>query len=378
MSLIIAGMGTAVPPHRASQEDASEFARLMCPDAGERLRVIPALYRRSGVETRHSVLLQSSNGPIIDRQEFYALPTDHADRGPTTRERMNCYEAEAAPLAVTAARAALQDAKIPPEAITHLVTVSCSGFSAPGVDLELITQLGLSCSTARTHIGFMGCHAALNGLRVARAFIEADPCACVLLCAVELCSLHQHYGWHPDKIVSNSLFGDGAAAVICSSGPALTSAPSIHETGADSIRGSVWRLVANGSWLIENSADAMTWRIGNNGFEMTLSPRVPDLIQRSLRPWLEQWLSGHRLSIPAIASWAVHPGGPRILGAFAEAAGLPGDAVTVSQRFLAEYGNMSSPTVLFILKWLRANGAARPCVALGFGPGLAVEAALFY
>jgi predicted naringenin-chalcone synthase len=231
------------------------------------------------------------------------------------------------------------------------------------VDFELIAELGLAATVERTHVGFMGCHGALNGLRVASAFTGADPAARVLLCAVELCSLHYHYGWDPKRLVANALFADGAAALVGVS-------PSVGLPGA-------WRAEASGSCLFPDSAYAMTWNIGDHGFEMTLSTRVPDLIGRHLRSWLETWLVRHRLRVSEIGSWAIHPGGPRVLTAVEKALGLSPEVSTVSREVFACCGNMSSPTVLFILDRLRRCGGARPCVALGFGPGLVVEAHLF-
>jgi predicted naringenin-chalcone synthase len=230
------------------------------------------------------------------------------------------------------------------------------------VDRELIQALGLRPRVERTHVGFMGCHGALNGLRVARAFTAADPRACVLVCAVELCSVHYHYGWDPQKSVANALFSDGAAAVV--------------GTAAETVE-RAWWVAATGSCLFPDSADAMTWTIGDHGFEMTLSPRVPDLLGQHLRPWLRDWLADNRLTLDQVASWAIHPGGPRILGAIEKALGLPREATVASREILAEYGNMSSPTVLFILERLQRRQAPRPCVALGFGPGLTAEAVLF-
>jgi predicted naringenin-chalcone synthase len=276
---------------------------------------------------------------------------------------MERYAQEAPGLALRAARAALADAGVTaPEApsVSHLVTVSCSGFRAPGFDIELIRGLGLDPSVARTHVGFMGCHGALNGLRVARAFVEADPSRRVLLCAVEMCSLHYDYRTGTSHILANALFADGAAAVVAGGGPA-----------------GGWRHAASGSVLLPGSADQMTWSIGDHGFEMGLSPRVPQTIAEHLRPWLERWLSAQGLGLAAVASWAIHPGGPRILDVVEKALGLPPDATSDSRAVLEECGNMSSPTVLFILERLRRRGAALPCVALGFGPGLTAEAALF-
>jgi predicted naringenin-chalcone synthase len=301
--------------------------------------------------------------------ESLFLPGDPgagSEGGPTTGERMRVYAADAGPLTLRAARQALEQARLRPADVTHLVTVSCTGFAAPGVDLALVSGLPLPATVLRTHIGFMGCHGALNGLRVASAFCGADPTAVVLLCAVELTSLHYHYGWDPQKIIANALFGDGAAAVV---GTGMGEA---GPTGAGA-----WRLRATGSCVVPDSADAMTWTIGDHGFEMTLSRRVPALIARHLRPWLTGWLESQGVKLEEVASWAVHPGGPRILEAVAEALGLPHEATADSRAIFAEFGNMSSPTVLFILERMRRRQAPRPCVALGFGPGLVAEAALF-
>jgi len=240
--------------------------------------------------------------------------------------------------------------------------VSCTGFVAPGVDSELIRGLELSPTIERTHVGFMGCHGAFNGLRVARGLAGAEPDARVLVCAVELCSLHFRYSWDPGKMVGNALFADGAAAVV-------------GMNGANAPRES-WRTTASGSFLFPDSTDAMTWTIGEHGFEMTLSARVPELIGEQLRPWLDDWLGKHNLARHKIGSWAIHPGGPRILSAVEKALDLPADATAVSRDVLKSCGNLSSATVIFLLDGLRSRQANRPCVALGFGPGLTAEAML--
>ena len=180
---------------------------------------------------------------------------------------------------------------------------------------------------------------------------------------MELCTLHYHYGWEAQKVIANALFADGAAAVV---GAPDGAAP--PET---------WQVAATGSCLIPDSATAMSWVIGDHGFEMSLSKFVPRLIAMHLRPWLEGWLHRHGVAIDQVGSWAVHPGGPRILDAVEESLCLPRRATDVSRAVLAEHGNMSSPTILFILDRLRAAEAPRPCVALGFGPGLMAEAVLF-
>lgn len=325
-------------------------------------RRLAALYQRTQIQTRGSVLLEAPDGSG-PRQSFFPQAEHGTDRGPRTAQRMQRYAQEAAPLALGASQRALAAAGLTAPQINHLVTVSCTGFGAPGVDIALMKALKLAPTVSRTHVGFMGCHGALNGLRVASALMRTEPNARALLCAMELCSLHFYYGGDPEKAVANALFADGAAALVAGSD---AQAPA-----------SAWRLAATGSCLFPDSENAMTWRIGDHGFEMTLSSGVPGLIANHLPSWLAAWLFQHGLKVPQVRSWAIHPGGPRILTTIAACLNLPQEATVVSREVLVECGNMSSPTVLFILERLHCRGAPRPCVALAFGPGVSVEAALF-
>jgi predicted naringenin-chalcone synthase len=366
MTLALLGVGTAVPGHAYSQDVALRVALALCRPTAEQATWLPGMYSHSGIEQRHIVLGEGLIRDVLDGTHDSGsifLPAEGDERGPTTRQRMEHYRECAGPLALAASRRALQLSGQSPRGVTHLVTVSCTGFQAPGVDVGLIQGLPLAPTVQRTNVGFMGCHGALNGLRVANAYCTADPAARVLLCATELCSIHYHYAWDPQKVVANALFGDGAAALV---GVPARAAP------AD-----VWRLAANGSCVFPDSRDAMTWTVGDHGFEMTLSKQVPGLIAQHLRPWLTDWLASLEVAPADVASWAVHPGGPRILDAVEEALALPRAATAASREVFARYGNMSSPTILFILEHLRRLRAPRPCVALGFGPGLTVEAALF-
>lgn len=358
MSPAILGLASVVPAGSIDQGEAAEVARQLTAQSEEQGRVLAALYRRSRVRRRGSVLLDDGSAGAAKAQAFFRPATGPMDRGPSTLTRGERYAVEAPRLALEAAQAALANARTDAGRITHLVTVSCTGFNAPGVDAELIKRLGLPCAVERTHVGFMGCHGAINGLRVASAFVRADPRARVLLCAVELCSLHFHYAPDPQQAVANALFADGAAAAIIGSGAAGPG------------------LAACASCLLPESEEAMTWKIGDHGFEMTLSPRVPSVLQAHLRRWLEPWLSEQGLAIEDVGSWAVHPGGPRILGTVAECLGLPSGATEASAEILAEHGNMSSPTVLFILQRLQRRREPLPTVVLAFGPGLVAEAAL--
>jgi predicted naringenin-chalcone synthase len=366
MSLTIRGLGTALPGNPISQELAAAINHVLCCRSEEQKPVVTNLFRHTGIRHRHMVLDERIARDIIEgtaESNSPFLPRGVSDdQGPSTRERIRIYNETALPLALQAARNALSQSGIAPDELTHLITISCTGFAAPGVDIGLMKALSLRPTLERTHVGFMGCHGAINGIRVAKAFTASDPDARVLLCAVELCSLHYHYGWDPKKIVANSLFADGAAALV---------GVSRQRGGPDS-----WRVCATGSYLLPNTEYAMTWDIADHGFEMTLSTKVPDLIAKNLRPWLVRWLERQSVSLATVGSWAVHPGGPRILNAVEEGLGLRPDALAVSREVLADCGNMSSPTVLFILERLCQRRASLPCVVLAFGPGLVAEAAL--
>lgn len=360
MAASIEGIGTAAPEHAIQQLDAAGQSLAICAASRGAQRLARSVYANAGIDKRHSVLLTASTNGDPAEQAFFTPADEAAPFGPTTGDRMAAYRAAAAPLAERAARAALADAGVEPAEVTHVVLVSCSGFAAPGVDVALIQQIGLPPTVGRTSVGFMGCHGALNGLRVAEAFCRADPAAVVLVAAVELCTLHFQYDWTPQRIIANSLFADGAAAAVVR-----------YASDSDAPR-----LAGNLSEVVPGSLDAMSWSIGDHGFDMTLSTEVPGLIEAHLPSRIEKWLASADLRAEDIAAWAIHPGGPRILTACEAALGLDDTALRASRGVLADYGNMSSPTVLFVLDRLRQQGAITPCVLLAFGPGLAIEAIL--
>lgn len=355
----ILGLGTALPPNAIPTDAYIAHAKQFSCSTNRQEKVLEELYRRTAIQRRGSVLANAGYG---DRaQAVFAPPASTTDFGPSTGHRMRYYAAEIPALATQACRNALFAADIQEtNTVSHLVTASCTGFHAPGFDVALIEQLPLSLSTMRTHVGFMGCHGGMNALRVATAYAAADPAATILVCAAEACSLHFQYGWGPDRLVANSLFSDGAAAFV---------------VRADSAASEL-EMVASGSCIVPGTAEHMQWRIGDHGFEMHLSTQVPAVIEESLPGWLDNWLAQEGYSVADIAHWAVHPGGPKILDAVESCLDLHCDALSLSRRILSECGNMSSPTVFFILAELLATKATGPCLMLGFGPGLTIEAAL--
>lgn len=352
----IIGLGTA-SANVVDQASAMEHAASRNCSTPRQKRVLERAYRIAGLDSRSTVL---GYHDVITAEEFLPNPVgDDAANGPTTAQRMRLYAETVSSLALRASRSAIADAAISIERITHVITITCTGFYAPGFDIELIEKLNLPRDVARTQIGFMGCHAALNGLRVARAIVDSDPEACVLLCSSEVCSLHFQYGWDSENIVANAIFADGAAAAIVARDDA-----------------SKLQLKGSGAYIVPDSKAAMTWNIGDYGFSMTLSPEVPRIINEFLPSFCERWLKDFALHPREVVSWAVHPGGPRILSAAQNALQLTDEQIEPSRSIFARLGNMSSPTLLFVLEAMRQKRSQLPIVMLGFGPGLAIEAAL--
>ncbi len=319
-------------------------------------KLLKAIYEKVAIDQRYSVF---SEVPVHGQTFFDDFFKAHA---PGTGERMLCFEKHAPGLVHRAAAKAMETAAVSREDIGHLVSVSCTGLAAPGFDIAMIWSLGLSPSVSRTHVGFMGCHGVFNALRVASALCNDRPGQDALVASVELCSLHFRDGWDLREMLGNALFSDGAAAAVVS---ARKRSPED------------WRIAAQGSFIVPDSEDAITWRVGDEGFEMTLSPKIRQLIKVFLGPWLKEWLAEQGLTMDRIRSWAVHPGGPGVLDSVEEGLNLPKDALRTSREILRSFGNMSSATVLFILEeFLRRKGGT-PCLSLGFGPGMTIEAALF-
>ena len=360
MTAAIIGLGTSLPASVTQEESLEHAAPLTCDNVRQK-RILEELYKRTDIKSRSSVLI-SRDGSAKHTYKLYEPRTSANNLGPTTRQRMQSFEEKIGPLAAEAARKALSGALLSPDMVTHLITVSCTGFFAPGFDVGLINGLPLNPDVARSHLGFMGCHGALNGIRLASAIASSDPEARILICAAELCTLHFQYGWLADNLVANSLFADGAAALVVGTHSNTT--------------GNAWTIRSSASTILPNSNEVMRWQIGDNGFTMVLSPKLPDLVFEHLPSWLNGWLAGCGLTVSDIASWAIHPGGPRILDAVADALSLSPELMSPSRQALSHYGNMSSPTVLFILENLRRDTEGSPCVMLVFGPGLAFEASL--
>ncbi len=361
----ISAIGLALPDGIIHQSSASRLVCDLSGLTGEPRQRVQTMHERTGIRQRGTVLADAADPSCLP---FYEQRPP-GQGPPTTATRMAIFESHSLPLVISAARTALHRSAADPRSITHLVTASCTGLGSPGFDLGLIEALNLSRAVQRTHIGFMGCHAAINALKIAAALAASDPSARIMLACIELCSLHFDASGRPDAMIANALFADGAAACI------VTPAQPAADSSAPPLR-----ILSSASLVIPDTAHAMSWRIGDTGFVMTLSPSLPALIAQHLRPWLTDFLARADLAIRDIRGWAVHPGGPRVLESVQHALDLPRHALQHSRDVLREHGNMSSPTVLFILdRILQAHAPATPstpALMLAFGPGITIEAAL--
>jgi alpha-pyrone synthase len=317
-------------------------------EAPRERRLFTRMAERAGIERRYSVLEPHPDPERLDRAGLF-----RPGAFPRTAARMHAYEQHAPELAL---RAVLDlDAEL--AGITHLVVVSCTGFSGPGLDLQLIDRLGLEPTVERTVVGFMGCSAAINALRFARHIVRSEPDARVLVLCLELCTLHLQETPDLEQLLSFLIFADGCAAGVVSAEP----------------RGLA--LYGSCSAPVPQTADQITWRIGDAGFAMVLSGEVPATIAQALPSHLEAILGGRPKE--EVALWAVHPGGRSILDAVERALDLAPTDLAASRDVLRRYGNMSSASVMFVLKLMLEGGARGLGCAIAFGPGVVAESIMF-
>ncbi|SEQ45119.1 type III polyketide synthase [Microlunatus flavus] len=355
-------LGTAVPVTVLRQPDLRDLLAEQPGLSRLGLRRLHATFDASGIETRHTVVDEFAQRPAAS-EPVLVDATARRVLSPSTGTRNGLYVRHAPGLFLDAAKQALASTDLTPDDVTHVVTVSCTGFFAPGPDHVLVRQLGLAPTTQRFHLGFMGCYGAFPALRLADAVCRADPEAVVLVVCAELCSLHLHLGDDLDTVLASSLFADGAAAAVLSGRP--------PGPGED-----VVTLDALGTTLSDEGEADMTWSIGDQGFDMVLTRYVPRILGSSLPAAVPALLGD--VDPADVDRWAVHPGGRSVLDHVQTALGLDDEAMAASRAVLRRYGNMSSATVLFVLADLLAQpaGATERLAAMAFGPGLTVESAL--
>lgn len=361
MAVYLHPIATAVPDNYYKQEFTRDLLRQSLNGNGKLKRVHQRVYAQSGIEKRHSVIPDFNK--LDEPPLFWDQQGSVLDSQPGTEQRNREYIKHARPMFSDVARQALSKSPFEKKDVTHVITVSCTGFFAPGPEYFIVRDLGLSTSTQRFHLGFMGCYAAFPALRMADSICRADPNAVVVISAVELCSLHMQLREDMDGILSNSVFADGGAGLVVSAA----------EKGPLRIGGLM-------SDLTEEGEEDMAWELGDQGFNMILSSQVPRIIESGIKDLIRAQLNPYQTRIEDIDRWAIHPGGRSILDKIRSSLDLAEDKLTNSRKILREYGNMSSATVLFVIDDIlnNRNPGDESIAAMAFGPGLTVESGLFY
>lgn len=355
----ITSIGTASPKNKFSQGQIADFMIKAMHLPEEEANQLKVLYRASGINSRYSVLSDYGNH---NDQEFYKN-ADQVNSFPTTKGRLELFQKESVLLSKKAVLNCFQKAStFDVKSITHLIAVSCTGMFAPGLDIKLIHELKLSPNVQRTSINFMGCYAAFNAMRLANAFCDQSKKAKVLIVCTELCSIHFQKENTDDNKLANALFADGSAALL------------IESQARNGINLKIGSFFCD---LAPEGGNDMAWTIGDNGFEMKLSSYVPEVIKNGISQLTRSLLSENKIKLTDISYYAIHPGGKKILEAIEERLGLTKKDNSFAYRILKEYGNMSSPTILFvldkILSDLTPNDHDKKILSFGFGPGLTLE-----
>lgn len=346
----IVSIGTAVPSYAHRQDDIMRFMLDATNPDEKTKKLIPMLYKRSGIDTRYSVFPDFS----LHRGNWHFFGNNCT--APSLEQRMKLFNEEVVALSENAVHDCLQHTR--PEEITHLITVTCTGLSAPGLDILLMEKLKLPSHTIRTSVNFMGCYAALHALKIADAFCRADASANVLIVCTELCTLHFQKSNDIDSILSSTLFADGSAACLV--------------VGNEKAKGLGIRQFF--SKIALAGQPDMAWQLSANGFLMTLTNHVPKLIKEEIGGLLNSALTQLNLSIKDISNWAIHPGGKNILEAVETSLLLNASDLATSYNVLRNYGNMSSATILFVLKQMMQEPSVRGNIfTVAFGPGITIE-----
>jgi alpha-pyrone synthase len=363
----IASIGTAVPDYRYRQQIIADFMVGYFKLDEDAARKLSLIYQKSGIEYRHSVL-----------PDFYANGNQPQlfisnDVNPSLTSRLEIYRKEASALSKQSISDCLsflskkEKKKLLP--ITHLITVSCTGMSAPGLDLQLMQELELPVDVCRTSVNFMGCYAGLHAFKMADSICSSDDDAVVLVVMTELCSLHFQPEFDTENIVVNSLFADGSATALF-----------VSEKKMRSLKKRALRIKGFHSEVIHAAEKYMTWDPSEKGFLMGLDALIPKVIEEHAGSLIENALKKFDLKRSKIDHWALHPGGRKILDAAQKSIGLSAEDLGHSFRVLRDFGNMSSPSFCFVLKSLWQDGLEknkkRHILAAGFGPGITIETAL--
>jgi len=347
----IISIGTALPEHCHSQNEILKFMQKAYKLDENDGRKLAFLYKHSGIQNRYSVLDDFAKS----EDEWNFVKPDY---NPFLDDRMEIYQQYAPKLSVTAINNAI-NGFINPDQITHLITVSCTGMSAPGLDLQVAEALQLKSNLFRTSVNFMGCYAAIHALKMAEMICNSAANANVVIVCTELCTIHFQQEYTLDNAASSLLFADGSAAVLVSN--TITSPDSLT-------------LKSFYSEVCYKGKQDMSWQLSNRGFLMKLSAYIPQLIHEDIAELVDKALKNCNLEKGEITHWCIHPGGRKILEVIKQQLLLDVEDLSCSRKVLLEYGNMSSPTILFVLKEIM-EGIHKPANVFGvaFGPGLTME-----
>ena len=355
----ITAIGTATPPNKFSQATIAEFMLQAMQLQGDDQKKLRMLFRATGIESRYSVLNDYGKREGF---EFYSNAKDF-EPFPTTKKRIHLFQQHALHLSLRAISSCLTKTKdLDVKTITHLVVVSCTGMYAPGLDIDLVKALKLNSTIHRTCINFMGCYASFNALKLADAFCRTEASAKILVVCTELCTLHFQKENTENNMLANALFADGSAALLVESEP---------RPGVNMVPESFYcDLSAAGE-------QDMVWSIGDLGFEMHLSSYVPEVIRSGIGKLTTALLSTISQRLTDITYFAIHPGGKKILETIEQELNLSKEQNSFSYHVLKKFGNMSSPTVLFVLhdimQSLQAADDGKRILSFAFGPGLTLE-----
>lgn len=357
MSYIL-NISTAVPEFQIKGDELMDFySRAFAHEAGNRfIEKLNFLNKRTEINTRYSCISDYKGN-------VYELFTDGNFKQPVEK-RMELYKKKIMPLAADAIDRVFTETSVKPEDITHLITVSCTGIFAPGLEFMIAEQYGLQ-HVEKSGINFLGCYAALKAIKQAHYIAQANPEACILIVSAELCSLHFYPSEVDEDIIANLLFADGAAAIIiCGNQHKLVEGRVVLQI--DDI----------GTGFIPNTTGLMTWDISSSAFRMHLSSKVVNAIKENIRDVVNSFMGN---TITGTEFWAIHPGGVRIIEAVKEGLHLDENNVADSINIMRQYGNMSSPTILFILKNIfhkikkTKYQTSKKIFSCAFGPGLNIE-----
>jgi len=358
MPVAISGIGTANPQYTQTQSNVLTLMTKALQLSKVEQRLLKTIVREAGVERRYSVLED-----FIKTEEMLTFfPNAYHDEYPSTHQRMKLYQQHALPLALVAIEQCLAQAAINKNAITHLITVSCTGMYAPGLDIEILQQAAMPSTVERATINFMGCYGVFNALKMARSICTADEHAKVLIVSVELCTIHFQKSLSLDNLISSSIFSDGAGALLVETAPQTDKYFILSDFYCD---------------IVPDSEREMTWDIGDYGFDIRLSSYVPQLIEQGIGQFIDRLLSRKSAHGENFDYYAIHPGSKRILEACEQALKIKPEDNRFSYEVLRQFGNMSSATITFVLKKLFANlnqaDHAKKVLSCAFGPGLTLE-----